>query len=132
MIVDDERHDLPKGTGQLPEFLNKRTAITAEQLDEMERKAKAVQDACAAGQSLRRVFDEYVEANSPDVTLQLVAIARAALAWRDARLARQAVQTRAGLAETSDEHHAAMRELPAVKEADVIACMDLMSALGPP
>lgn len=53
--------------------------ITTAQLDEIERKARRVQDAIAMNRPLRCVFDEYVEANSPNVTLQLVAVYRAAL-----------------------------------------------------
>lgn len=61
--------------------------IATKQLDELETRAKAVQDAIAMSRPLRCVFDEYVEANSPDVTLRLVAVYRAALAldaaWTD-------------------------------------------------
>lgn len=64
--------------------------MTPEQLDELERKAKAVLCELAEGRSTRRVFDEHVAANSPDLTLKLVAIARAALAWADDRLAQDA------------------------------------------
>lgn len=73
------------------------TAITTSQLDEIERKAKAYDKACAAyvnnshlldgdvaAEQQRelaadKASDEYREALTSDVALQLVAIARAAL-----------------------------------------------------
>lgn len=94
--------------------------ITKEQLDELGRRAQAELSS----------FIPLRVSIAPDVTLQLVAIARAALAWSEARLARQAMQTRAGIAETSDKYNAAMRELPAAKEADVLATLALLSVLG--
>lgn len=74
----------------------------------------------------------HIAANSPDVTLHLVAVYRAALAWRDAKDARQAIQARASTAKTGEEHHAAMRELPAAKEAEVLATLALLDAIGGP
>lgn len=68
--------------------------ITTDQLDELEMRAKRAKD------EDHTWFDEafdvedvsnnsarHIAANSPDVTLQLIAIARAALAWRGAKLA---------------------------------------------
>ena len=59
--------------------------ITAEQLDELERKAKAAGVIRWYGSHdahmdyMRDVDAEHIAANSPDVTLHLIAIARAAL-----------------------------------------------------
>lgn len=87
--------------------------ITKEQLDELERKAKAATPGpwrqyeplvlsatdggmdiadCALGSEPEDIEEwpaaladaAHIAANSPDVTLQLVAIARAALAWSEA------------------------------------------------
>lgn len=106
--------------------------ITKEQLDELE--AKANQRPKREPDFPKELHDAIVRPVEvpPDVTLQLVAIARAALAWSEAKDARQAVQVRAGTAETSAEHSAAMAELPAAKEAEVLATMALKSALEAP
>lgn len=77
-------------------------ALTAEQLDELERKARAATPGTWTvgygdittdrGHYIQRIGSanarrdlDHIAANSPDVTLQLVAIARAALAWGEAR-----------------------------------------------
>lgn len=90
--------------------------IAAKQLDELECKAKSVVDDDMRRGVARHSWHEsehiaealydfyahdlpasvaekhaaHIEATTPDVTLQLVAIARAALAWADDRLAQDA------------------------------------------
>lgn len=62
------------------------TALTTAQLDELERQAKAaltsMTEAACRGVALSP--DDVDRALSADVTLRLVAIARAALAWNEA------------------------------------------------
>lgn len=100
------------------------TAITTAQLDELERKARTLLDACessiesdspSAHAAVAQASDEMGEVTSVSVTLRLVAVARAALAWSEARdewQLRQTFSCRSRLDEVGDALQAALRGTP--------------------
>lgn len=85
--------------------------ITKEQLDELERLARAAGSISWYKSHdvhldyMRDVDAAHIAANSPDVTLQLVAIARAAMEWMEARTKQIDNATHSSRISVDDQHY---------------------------